>query len=49
MKKWLYTYVPRGRRFAIYDVGGQKVAEFDTREEAIREVYRLNGWKFKTQ
>lgn len=24
---------------------GTKVAEFATREEARREVYRLNGWK----
>ena len=26
---------------------GTKVAEFATREEARREVYRLNGWKMK--
>lgn len=26
---------------------GTKVAEFATRDEARREVYRLNGWKMK--
>lgn len=26
---------------------GSKVAEFDTRDEARQEVYRLNGWKLK--
>lgn len=28
---------------------GTKVAEFATREEARREVYRLNGWKMKNK
>lgn len=26
---------------------GDKVAEYLTREEARREVYRLNGWRYK--
>lgn len=33
--------IPNGFTF------GKKVAEFATREEARREVYRLNGWKMK--
>lgn len=27
---------------------GDKVAEFNTREEARAETYRLNGWKLPT-
>lgn len=28
---------------------GTKVADFATREEARREVYRLNGWKMRNK
>lgn len=49
-----YEYRPRGRRWAIYLMTytehggtGTKVDEKDTWEEARKEVYRLNGWKFK--
>lgn len=48
-----YTYGPHGRRWAVYrwEVSpggstGTKVAEFATREEARRECFRLNGWKY---
>lgn len=49
-----YTYRPKGALWAVYhweyypDGGaiGTKVAEFQAREDARRECYRLNGWKY---
>lgn len=42
-----YEYTPRRNGWAVYDESGNKVAEFSTKEEARRECYRLNGWKYK--
>lgn len=49
-----YTYQPKGSRWAVHrweEFGnistGSKVAEFPTREEARKECYRLNGWKYQ--
>ncbi|WOG19693.1 hypothetical protein [Bacteroides thetaiotaomicron] len=49
-----YSYAPIYSRWAVYrwtESGnistGDKVAEFPTHEEARRECYRLNGWKYK--
>lgn len=48
-----YIYHPRLSFWAVYKVtrlstgteNETKVASFGTKEEARREVYRLNGWK----
>ena len=49
-----YTYQPKGSRWAVYQweksgniSTGNKVAEFSTREEARKECFRLNGWKYQ--
>ena len=50
-----HYYAPRGRRWAVYRYNNNerttasKVAEFHTREAARAVVYRLNGWKEKTE
>lgn len=51
-----YSYRPKGALWVVYrwkDYGnirtGDKVAEFLTREEARKECYRLNGWKYKEE
>lgn len=48
-----YTYCPKGALWAIYrweyypgGATGTKVDERSEREEARRECYRLNGWKY---
>lgn len=48
-----YTYRPKGALWAVYHweyypIGaiGTKVAEYSEREDARRECYRLNGWKY---
>lgn len=47
-----YEYRPHGRNWVVYRIRrdatgstGTKVGQFLTKEEARREVYRLNGWK----
>lgn len=47
-----YEYRPHGRNWVVYRIRrdatgsiGTKIGEFLTKEEARREVYRLNGWK----
>ena len=48
-----YIYRPRLSLWAVYKVtrlstgreDETKIASFGTKEEARREVYRLNGWK----
>lgn len=50
-----YEYRPRGRNWVVLHMKGEpagsstgeKVASFLSREEARRECYRLNGWKYK--
>nr|DAT98821.1 MAG TPA: hypothetical protein [Caudoviricetes sp.] len=49
-----YSYAPVGSRWGVYhwvETGSistaDKVDEFPTREEARKECYRLNGWKYK--
>lgn len=42
-----YYYVRRGKRWAVYHCSGTKITDFATMEEARREVFRLNGWKYK--
>lgn len=49
-----YSYEPKGSSWWVIrweetvDFGtGEKIAEFPTREEARKECYRLNGWKYK--
>lgn len=50
-----YYYTPKGRFFAIYkniDGGngvshGTLVKDMLDREEARKQVYELNGWKYK--
>lgn len=37
----------RWREVAPGSFVGKKVATFDLKEDARREVYRLNGWKYK--
>lgn len=53
LSEW-YEYRPRGRNWVVYHMKGdatggtgKKVGSFLTREEARRECYRLNGWKYK--
>lgn len=48
-----YTYRPKGALWVVYrweyypgGGTGTKVGEFQNREEARRECYRLNGWKY---
>ncbi len=46
-----YYYTPYRRRWAVYkkcgDCGGEFVQDYDTREEARKRVYELNGWRYK--
>lgn len=49
-----YEYRPRGRNWVVLHMKrdatggtGEKVGSFLSREEARRECYRLNGWKYK--
>ena len=49
-----YSYAPVGSRWGVYhwEENGNistadKVDEFLTREEARKECYRLNGWKYE--
>lgn len=49
-----YTYGPHGKGWAIYKmtyngrfVSGDKIDWRSDREEAKKEVYRLNGWTYK--
>ncbi|MCS3356054.1 hypothetical protein NXW00_15795 [Bacteroides thetaiotaomicron] len=49
-----YSYAPIGSRWVVYhwvETGSistaDKVAEFPTSEEARKECYRLNGWKYE--
>lgn len=49
-----YEYQPCGRNWAVYRIKrdatgstGTKVGEYLTKEEARREVYKLNGWNDK--
>lgn len=51
-----YTYEAQGRNWAVYrwvyTAGGSqgtKVDSFQDREEARKECYRLNGWKYTPQ
>jgi len=43
----MYTYQRFRGGWAVFDSTGLKVDEFHTMEEAKKEVYRLNGWKYK--
>ncbi len=43
--KGKYYYLPRFTWWNVYNESGTKVSEFRTKEEARKEVYRLNGWK----
>lgn len=43
------TYRPGNGSSAKLFTTGDKVAEFLTREEARRETYRLNGWRYKEE
>ncbi len=42
--KGKYYYLPRFTWWNVYNESGTKVSEFRTKEEARKEVYRLNGW-----
>lgn len=49
-----YEYRPKGKNWVVYHMKrdgsistGKKVDTFLHEEEARREVYRLNGWKYK--
>lgn len=49
-----YEYRPKGRNWVVYlmkrdAIGstGQKLDTYLNEEEARRECYRLNGWKYK--
>lgn len=49
-----YTYSPKGSGWVVYQMeykgaftGGTPVANFQKREEARKECYRLNGWTYK--
>lgn len=42
MKTGKYHYMPRFNHFNVYDESGVKVSEFRTKEEAQKEVRRLN-------
>lgn len=45
---YLFTTYRQGDTSQAYQfTSGDKVAEFLTREEARRETYRLNGWRYK--
>jgi hypothetical protein len=51
-----YTYKRRGAVYAIYEMTyyensshGTKIKECYTKEDASREVYRLNGWNSKNE
>jgi hypothetical protein len=41
-----YHCGPLRNRWAIWDSDGCKVEDRNTREEARKRVYELNGWKF---
>ena len=50
-----YYYGPHRRRWGVWlhrELGdglsvGEHVCDYDTKEEARREVYRLNNWNYK--
>ena len=49
-----YEYQPQGRNWAVYHMKrnatgstGEKVDTCLREEDARRECYRLNGWKYK--
>lgn len=49
-----YSYKPKGSRWVVYEweycgntQSGTKVYESSDREQARKECFRLNGWKFK--
>lgn len=49
-----YTYAPKGSLWVVYKMtykggftSGTKVFESRIKEEARKECYRLNGWKYK--
>lgn len=52
-----YTYSRRFSWWSVYRMtyfpeggsSGDKVASFPTKEEARKECYRLNGWKWKEE
>lgn len=50
MEEAKYFYSPRFNHFNIYERGEGSAKFIDSRateEEARKEVYRLNGWKYK--
>lgn len=49
-----YTYSPKGSLWVVYKMtykgaftSGTKVFDSQIKEEAKKECYRLNGWKYK--
>lgn len=46
-----YYYAPRRRSWGVWqykeNAGGTFYNDYFTKEEARREVFRLNGWKLK--
>lgn len=58
LRTGMYHYMPRGSSFRIYRCDYADAHQFsssptdewfNTREEASRRVYELNGWKPKIQ
>lgn len=43
------TWMDKGSSPPGEFTSGTKVGEYPTKEEARREVYRLNGWKMKEE
>lgn len=44
MSKGEYRYGPHHKWWRIWDSKGRCVKEVRLRKEAVKEVYRLNGW-----
>lgn len=54
MNRPKYVYRPKGSLWVVYEMEyqgvfttGTKVFESQSKEEARKECYRLNGWKYK--
>lgn len=42
-----YEYHPHRRMWGVWDEKGHHEGDYDTKEEARKRVYELNGWKYK--
>jgi len=48
MKTGKYYYAPHNNHWHVYDENGNKIGgDIIFKEDARKEVYQLNGWKWK--